>query len=115
MYAVECAGLSAPACIRAEGVGLATEEDRSLYMTLMGILMCTRGLGNVLSTPLATALSSGGSGFNATAAVHTGFAVAGGKYKDMIVYVGSCFAAAAVIAVVGLGREWVVKKRATGQ
>ncbi|VDB91903.1 unnamed protein product [Peniophora sp. CBMAI 1063] len=90
------------------------KEDRNLYMTLMGILMCTRGLGNVLSTPLATALSSG-SGINATAAVHTGFAVAGGKYKDMIVYVGTCFAAAAVIAAVGLGREMIVKRRLAEQ
>lgn len=93
------------------------EEDRNLYMTLMGILMCTRGLGNVLSTPLATALSSGGSGsgFNATAAVHTGFAVAGGKYRDMIVYVGSCFAAAAGIAVVGWSMEMVGQKRAVAR
>ena len=83
-------------------------------MTLMGILMCTRGLGIVLSTPLATALSSG-SGINATAVVHTGFAVAGEKYKDMIIYVGSCFAAAAVVAVVGLGREMVVQKKAALQ
>lgn len=36
---------------------------------------------------------------------HTGFGVQGGKYEGMIVYVGSCFAAAALVALLGWGGE----------
>lgn len=36
---------------------------------------------------------------------HTGFGVQGGKYEGMIVYVGSCFAGAALVALLGWGGE----------
>ncbi|KZT28373.1 hypothetical protein NEOLEDRAFT_1154602 [Neolentinus lepideus HHB14362 ss-1] len=70
------------------------------------------GLGQVLSTPISTSL------LHATTSPSTwpwysktGFDVAGGKFEQMIVYVGMCFAGAVAVAVCGW---WVEKVSARG-
>ncbi len=87
-----------------------TEDDSSLATTLFSFFLLSRGLGNILSTPISTALQHAHRQ-SATDAAHTahksGFTVADGRYHDMIVYTGSCFAGAAVIAVVG----WSLERR----
>lgn len=65
--------------------------------------MLSRGLGNVMCTPIATALRGIAGVPNAT--VRTGFAVGGGEFENVIVYVGSCFAVASVLAGVGWGMK----------
>ncbi|KAI0322404.1 major facilitator superfamily domain-containing protein [Amylostereum chailletii] len=87
------------------------KDDLSLYVTLFGYLMFSRGLGNVLSTPISTSLSTVRD--NVKSSPGTGFAVAGGRFEQMIVYVGSCFAGAAVIALVAWVPEIVAKRRLT--
>jgi MFS transporter, MCT family, solute carrier family 16 (monocarboxylic acid transporters), member 10 len=76
-----------------------------LNTTLFGFLLLSRGIGNVLSTPISTSLFQGGG--NGPNAPKVGFDVDGGKYQKMIVYVGTCFAGAAVMSAVG----WSVDKR----
>ncbi|EJC98138.1 MFS general substrate transporter [Fomitiporia mediterranea MF3/22] len=87
----------------------------TLSTTLMGIFFLTRGIGNILSAPISTALSD----INAISAAmgvvgnpahlpdhpSLGFDVADGRYAKMIVYVGTCFAGSGIIALVGLGLD----------
>ena len=80
------------------------EDDPSLSTTLISFLLATRGLGNILCTPISTALQGHSTAGNSTVGgtkAKTGFGVAGGHYSAMIAYAGSCFAAAAVVTVVG--------------
>ncbi|KDQ62717.1 hypothetical protein JAAARDRAFT_30613 [Jaapia argillacea MUCL 33604] len=95
------------------------KDDPALCTSLLGILMFFRGLGNVLSTPISTSLSSihttTNVGYNSSYgdAGHMdkmGFDVAGGKYEKMILYCGSCFAGAAGIALFG----WSVERSKSG-
>lgn len=80
-------------------------EDPQLSTTLIGYLMFSRGLGNILSTPIATALSRSNSDTISSLHERLGFDVGGGKYERVIVYVGTCFAGAAIIALVAWGIE----------
>ncbi|TFK52161.1 MFS general substrate transporter [Heliocybe sulcata] len=82
------------------------KDDPTLSSYMIGLLMLSRGLGNVLSTPISTSLLQG----NASNDAHgkTGFDVAGGRFERVILYVGTCFAGAAVLAFAGWGME---KKR----
>ncbi|KAJ8080184.1 hypothetical protein PM082_017014 [Marasmius tenuissimus] len=77
--------------------------------TLLGYLRFSRGIGNIFSTPISSALSSGSLESNSSAPHdsphHTGFQVDNGKYEKMILYVGACFAGAAVISLTGWLRE----------
>ena len=83
------------------------EEDPWISMSLYGFLMLTRGLGNVLSTPISTALTNvqpnssdsplfGGKG---------GFVLDDGRYAGLIAYIGGCFGVAAIIALVGWAQD----------
>jgi MFS transporter, MCT family, solute carrier family 16 (monocarboxylic acid transporters), member 10 len=67
--------------------------------TILGYLSLSRGLGNILSTPISTALSSPQSGNHRHE--RFGFDVGGGRFENVILYTGSCFAAAAIIASIG--------------
>ncbi|KAJ4471357.1 major facilitator superfamily domain-containing protein [Lentinula edodes] len=90
-------------------------NDPNLFTTLYGILLFSRGLGNIFSTPISSALTSLDSNstvlstFNHSG--HLGFNVGGGKFGKMIVYVGTCFAAAALIALVGWGMDAARRRR----
>lgn len=80
--------------------GLQVEDDPMLMNSLFGYLGVTRGLGNILSTPIATALRGAqtDSSITAVSRVHRGFDVGGGEFKSMIIYTGTCFAGAAALA-----------------
>ncbi|KAI0046069.1 MFS general substrate transporter [Auriscalpium vulgare] len=84
-------------------------DDPTLSTTLFGFLLFSRGVGNLLSTPISTALSARPS--SVIAHEKTGFDVADGRFERMIVYVGTCFAGAAVVAMVGWGGDRVLKRR----
>lgn len=80
-----------------------TGDDPQLATTIIGYLMLSRGIGNILSTPISTALSRPSpSGF---IPAHLGFEVGGGRFENVIVYSGTCFAGAALIAGIGWGVE----------
>ncbi|KAI0035065.1 MFS general substrate transporter [Vararia minispora EC-137] len=82
------------------------KDDISLYVSLFGHLMFTRGLGNVLSTPISNGLSSAqGSNNSGLYKRATGFEVAGGRFGSMIVFTGSCLAAGAAISFFAWWRE----------
>ncbi|KAK7047429.1 hypothetical protein VNI00_006660 [Paramarasmius palmivorus] len=86
------------------------QNDNPTHSTIiLGYLMFSRGIGNILSTPISTALSSSRNSSSTTpkADVHLGFGVDNGKYEKVIVYVGTCFAGAAVISLMG----WAGEKR----
>jgi MCP family monocarboxylic acid transporter-like MFS transporter 10 len=85
------------------------EEDPARATSLFGLLLLSRGLGNIISTPIATALSAHTSD---TARGGSGFAVDGGRYGGMIVYVGTCFAGAATLALGIWAKERGMARRA---
>lgn len=87
-----------------------TEDDPSLSTTLFSFLLLARGIGNILTTPISTALQGPIKIGDSTATyetAQTGFGVDGGHYRTMIIYAGSCFAAAAFVTLTG----WAVEKR----
>ncbi|KAJ3920266.1 major facilitator superfamily domain-containing protein [Lentinula edodes] len=90
-------------------------NDPNLFTTLYGILLFSRGLGNIFSTPISSALTSLDSNSTVSSTFnhsgHLGFNVGGGKFGKMIVYVGTCFAAAALIALVGWGMDAARRRR----
>ncbi|KAL1675151.1 major facilitator superfamily domain-containing protein [Schizophyllum commune] len=117
-------------------------DDPNLATTLFGWLLLTRGVGNIVSTPISTALetpvycsgSTNGSIAAAslsncelstfanltTAATCTGktaldlgFDVAGGRFEKMIIYTGACFAGAALMVTAGWGVE--ARRRKAGE
>ncbi|KAJ3720959.1 major facilitator superfamily domain-containing protein [Lentinula raphanica] len=102
-------------------------NDPNLSTTLFGILLFSRGMGNIFSTPISSALTtlstrnpslqSRRSSFSNEASLESrnlGFSVAGGKFENMIVYVGTCFAGAALIALVGWGTDVARRRRQRG-
>ena len=74
-------------------------------------MLATRGIGNILTAPISTALQGHGqvsaSVLTNRGMVKTGFDVAGGHYGAMITYSGACFAAATVVSLVG----WALERR----
>ncbi|KAF7314654.1 hypothetical protein MKEN_00939200 [Mycena kentingensis (nom. inval.)] len=80
-------------------------DDATASTTLYGYLLLSRGIGNIVSTPISARLYAAAGGPNATAhnSRHTGFDVGEGRFRNMILYVGTCFAGAAVFAAIGLG------------
>ncbi|KAJ7160123.1 MFS general substrate transporter [Mycena filopes] len=83
------------------------KDDPALTTTLFGYLLLSRGIGNILSTPLAAKLY-GGSAHNVTGGgASTGFEVGEGRFENMIIYLGTCFAGAAGVAALG----WAVDAR----
>ncbi|KAJ3714603.1 major facilitator superfamily domain-containing protein [Lentinula guzmanii] len=92
-------------------------SDPNLSTTLFGILLFSRGMGNIFSTPISSALTSlknnsttSPHGFNHSA--HLGFDVGGGRFEKMIMYVGICFASAALITLVGWVTDVARRRRA---
>jgi len=79
--------------------------------SMFGYLLFTRGVGNVLSTPIASALRAGHNAAATISLSSSGFQVGDGKYMNMIIYVGSSFAGASCIAALGWGREMLLLKR----
>ncbi|TFY82320.1 hypothetical protein EWM64_g1692 [Hericium alpestre] len=93
------------------------KDDPALATLLYGFLMLSRGLGNVLCSPITTTLSSF-SGPTVSQTMYgvrakSGYDVADGRFEKLIVYVGSCFAGAAIVGLAGWGGE-KVRKVTTG-
>lgn len=78
------------------------KEDPQLFTTMTGYLMLSRGIGNVLSTPISTAFSKPNTG--SVTPLKLGFDVGNGKIENIIIYAGTCFAGAVIIA--GMGWGW---------
>ncbi|KAJ4465335.1 major facilitator superfamily domain-containing protein [Lentinula lateritia] len=94
-------------------------NDPNLSTTLFGVLLFSRGIGNIFSTPISSALTSLDSNSTTSsfthASNHLGFDVGGGKFEKMIVYVGMCFAGAALIALVGWIIDAAIRRRSFGR
>ncbi|GAW04846.1 sugar transporter [Lentinula edodes] len=64
-------------------------NDPNLSTTLFGVLLFSRGIGNIFSTPISSALTSLHSNSTTSSFTHTsnhlGFDVGGGKFEKMIV------------------------------
>lgn len=84
------------------------EDDLTLSVNLFALLLFTRGIGNVLSSPISSALSSS---VHAISKEKTGFDVDSGRYEKLIVYVGTCFGGAAMVTLVG----WLKERTAMGE
>lgn len=86
------------------------EDDLALLTSLFGYMMLTQGIGNILCTPISTSLmhNKGSLTYHRD---RTGFEVGEGRFEDMIIYVGTCFSAAAIIVVLGWGMEKVRARR----
>ncbi|EEB97080.1 hypothetical protein MPER_03673, partial [Moniliophthora perniciosa FA553] len=91
------------------------EDDPIHSTTILGYLMFSRGIGNILSTPISTALFSSNSSVPELADVRLGFDVDNGKYEKMILYVGTCFAGAAVFDWLGRREETEKKLKSEKQ
>ncbi|KAI0345863.1 MFS general substrate transporter [Trametopsis cervina] len=85
------------------------KDDPTISTTIFGFLMFSRGIGNILSTPISTALQPVQSSTASSTHSHheIGFKVAGGQYENVIIYAGTCFAVAGSIMVAG----WCVERR----
>jgi len=69
--------------------------------TVIGYLMLSRGVGNILSTPISTALSNPSA--NPSSQATLGFNVGGGRFSNIITFAGTCFAGAALTTGIGWG------------
>ncbi|KAJ7669547.1 major facilitator superfamily domain-containing protein [Mycena polygramma] len=82
------------------------KDDPVLSTTLFGYLLLSRGIGNIVSTPISAQLYA--RPLNVTnIAENTGFGVGAGRFENMIIYIGTCFAGAAGVAAIG----WAVDAR----
>ncbi|EKM49544.1 uncharacterized protein PHACADRAFT_106372 [Phanerochaete carnosa HHB-10118-sp] len=76
------------------------KDDPTHTTSMLGCLMLFRGIGSILSTPISTALQTNfQSGFG-DEPIGTGGAYKG-SYEKVILYAGTCFAAAALIVTTG--------------
>lgn len=80
-----------------------TEEDPIIATTLLGYLMFSRGIGNIVSAPISAKLYM--QPIWRSSVERLGFDVASGRFETMIIYVGTCFAGAAGVAALGWGLE----------
>lgn len=86
-------------------------EDPSLIMSMYGILFCTRGLGNILSTPISTALAPVQLLPITDSGTRQGIGIDGGRFAHLIGYIGACFAAATLTCIVGWYWDKVLEDR----
>ncbi|KAG7088081.1 hypothetical protein E1B28_012112 [Marasmius oreades] len=83
-------------------------DDPRVVTIVLGYLALSRGIGNILSTPISSALSlSSNNTVFSTRHETIGFKVEDGKYEKMILYTGTCFTGAALIGLVG----WIGDRR----
>ncbi|KAJ7069458.1 MFS general substrate transporter [Mycena amicta] len=89
------------------------KDDATTSTALYGYLLLSRGIGNIVSTPISARLYAGSNdSSHSHGPTHpTGFEVGDGRFKSMILYVGTCFAGAAVLAAVGWAMDSVQKKK----
>ncbi|TFL02648.1 major facilitator superfamily domain-containing protein [Pterulicium gracile] len=102
------------------------KDDHLLAGSLIRYMLFSRGIGQIASTQIAAALMSHSSnyvsqgngidtpsnstsdGYDPMERVKLGFGVGDGRFQNVIVYAGSCFASAAVPVVIGwaLTKTW---------
>jgi hypothetical protein len=75
------------------------EDDHIATSSVFGYLMLTTGIGNILSTPIATSLQK--SSYALHGSHKLGFDVNDGRYASMIIFTGVCFATAAASSCAG--------------
>ncbi|KAK0462090.1 MFS general substrate transporter [Desarmillaria tabescens] len=66
-----------------------------------GFVSPIASVGNILCTPISSVLETASG--SAVGSASTGFQAADGRFENMILYVGSCFAGAASVALLGWG------------
>ena len=81
---------------------------------MFGYLNFSRGIGSIVSTPITTAFQHGHS-LVRTTHVKVGFDVAGGRFREVIIYTGLCFAAGSAVTLYGWvfgfeGKPFTVKR-----
>ncbi|KAF8902704.1 hypothetical protein CPB85DRAFT_1377164 [Mucidula mucida] len=85
------------------------KENPSLNTTLFSYFLLSRSLGNILSTPISSGLLTG-----STVDMTKVFPLSGGKYENVIIFVGTCFAGAAGISLFGWSLELRQRARSSG-
>ncbi|KAF8172024.1 major facilitator superfamily domain-containing protein [Mycena galopus ATCC 62051] len=81
-------------------------DDPATSTMLYGYLLLSRGIGNIVSTPISAKLLVYSQSLNATSSPEsTGFNVGDGRFERIIIYVGTCFAGAAGVAALGLAMD----------
>ncbi|KAG7445644.1 MFS general substrate transporter [Guyanagaster necrorhizus] len=84
------------------------KDDPNLATYLFGYLLLSRGIGNILCSPISSVLATAPD----TAVGMASFQVADGRYENMILYVGSCFVGAAGVMLLGWGLDMdVIRSR----
>ena len=74
---------------------------------MFSLLLFTRGVGNVVSTPISTALQLVKIPIASSSAPRIGLAVDDSHFAAVIVYTGACFAVAVAVAIFG----WLLDRR----
>ncbi|KAF8209558.1 MFS general substrate transporter [Mycena galopus ATCC 62051] len=89
------------------------KDDPGLSTMLYGYLLLSRGIGNIVSTPISAKLLVYSQSPNITShGESTGFDVGNGRFEKVIIYVGTCFGAAAALSALGLAMN--VRSSQTG-
>lgn len=96
-------------CLDLSQTNIAAEDDPVLATTLFGLLLLSRGVGNILSAPISTSLLRPIPAFAMSG--KTGFTEGNGRFASVIVYVGVVFAGAAIIGLFG----WAMDKKLSHQ
>ncbi|KAF7299759.1 hypothetical protein HMN09_00981800 [Mycena chlorophos] len=101
-------------CLWAGLVRRLAQDDATTSTALYGYLLFSRGFGNIVSTPISARLYAQAHSNSTSELLHhpTGFAVDEGRFRTMIVYVGTCFAGAALVAALGWGMEGMQRRQA---
>ncbi|GJE99086.1 MFS general substrate transporter [Phanerochaete sordida] len=81
-------------------------DDPTLATTIFSLLLFTRGVGSIASTPIATALQNVKVSAIQSYAPTTGFAVEGGHFTAVIIYTGACLSLAFALGCMG----WVLNR-----
>ena len=76
------------------------EDDPTHTTSMLGFLLLFRGIGNILSTPISTALQTDSQLGVSDQPIGIGGAYKG-SYEKVVVYAGTCFAAATVVVAAG--------------
>ncbi|CAE6482851.1 unnamed protein product [Rhizoctonia solani] len=84
------------------------KDDTTAATSMLGMLMLSRGLGNVLSTPISSVLISGTMRDYARSGLQSG-----SRWANLIIYVGTVFAGATSVGLFGWLRDRSVRSALT--
>jgi hypothetical protein len=86
-------------------------NDHAVSISLYGFLMLSQGLGNVLCTPIATSLADISTDSPVPTGTKSGFGIDDGRFFKLILYIGMCYAGAALTVSIGWIIEIVIVRR----